>query len=100
MELAADGGPSFRTPGLKPVAGTLERLGTTFVKPGQSLSFHGEFLPDEFVSELSKLQEHVAPFPIAKAKEEIQKSFVLPLKELFHSFDSEPMMAGSVCKRR
>ena len=56
------------------LAAALEQLGTTFVKLGQGLSLHSELLNDDFVQALSKLQDHVAPFPSALALQEIERS--------------------------
>ena len=41
----------------------LEKLGTPFVKLGQGLSMHTEFLPDDYVAALASLPDYVAPFP-------------------------------------
>src|SRR5258707_266476 len=38
---------------------TLEELGPTFIKLGQTLSTRPDLLPPEYVTELSKLQDHV-----------------------------------------
>ena len=41
----------------------LEELGPTFVKLGQILSTRPDLLPPEYVAELAKLQDSVAPAP-------------------------------------
>lgn len=78
------------------LAATLERLGTTFVKLGQGLSLHRELLPDDYVTALQKLQDHVEPFPGELAITEIETSFSRPLAELFAEFDARALAAGSI----
>jgi ubiquinone biosynthesis protein len=75
----------------------LERLGTTFVKLGQGLSLHREFLPDEYVTELQRLQDHVEPFDAALARREVERSFG-PVERVFASFDAQPFAAGSIAQ--
>jgi len=85
------------TPALR-FAATLENLGTTFVKLGQGLSLHAELLPDDYVAALQKLQDHVAAFSPALAREEIERSLGRPLREVFSQFDAQPMAAGSIAQ--
>jgi ubiquinone biosynthesis protein len=76
----------------------LERLGTPFVKLGQGLSMHSEFLPDEYVAALSDLQDHVAPFPGEQAVREIEQSFGRKIGDLFAQFDATPLAAASIAQ--
>ncbi len=88
-------------PGIAPpqrFATTLEKLGTTFVKLGQGLSLHSELLPDEYITALQKLQDHVGPFSAELAKAEIEKSLGRPLAEIFSEFDPQPLAAGSIAQ--
>ncbi len=75
----------------------LERLGTTFVKLGQGLGLHREFLPDEYVIELQRLQDHVEPFDAALARAEVERSLG-PLEQVFAHFDPQPFAAGSIAQ--
>jgi ubiquinone biosynthesis protein len=75
----------------------LERLGTTFVKLGQGLSLHREFLPDDYVAELQRLQDHVEPFDAALARREVERSLG-PIDKVFAAFEPEPFAAGSIAQ--
>ena len=75
----------------------LERLGTTFVKLGQGLSLHREFLPDDYVTELQRLQDHVEPFDALLARHEVERSFG-PIEQVFASFEEQPFAAGSIAQ--
>lgn len=79
-------------------AAMLESLSTTFVKLGQGLSVHSEFLPDSYIAALQKLQDKVVPFPSDIAKAEIEASLGKPVFEAFAEFDEVPMAAGSVAQ--
>lgn len=79
-------------------AATLESLGTTFVKLGQGLSLHSEFLPDDYIAALQKLQDHVSPFGGKLAMEEIARSWNQPLSRILAQFDTEPLAAGSIAQ--
>jgi len=76
----------------------LERLGTPFVKLGQGLSMHREFLPDDYVAALTGLQDRVAPFPGEQAVREIERSFGRGVDELFAQFDATPLAAASIAQ--
>lgn len=76
----------------------LEKLGTPFVKLGQGLSMHTEFLPDDYVAALTSLQDHVAPFPGELAVHEIERSFGRNLDDLFAEFDTTPLAAASIAQ--
>jgi ubiquinone biosynthesis protein len=76
----------------------LERLGTPFVKLGQGLSMHTEFLPDDYVAALTSLQDHVAPFPGEQAVREIEQSFGRKVGELFSEFNPIPLAAASIAQ--
>lgn len=87
-----------KVPRAQRLAATLEKLGTTFVKLGQGFSLHGELLPDDYITALRKLQDHVSPFPGDLAKSEIERSFGRPLHDIFSTFDFEPLAAGSIAQ--
>lgn len=89
------------TPAVPPpqrLARVLEELGTTFVKLGQGLSLHRELLPDDYVAQLQRLQDHVEPFAPALSRQEVERSFGNPVEALFASFEAEPFAAGSVAQ--
>ncbi len=74
----------------------LEELGPAFVKVGQLLSTRADLLPPSLTRELSHLQDEVAPFPSAKAREIIETGLKAPLEQIFKSFDAEPLAAASI----
>ena len=50
----------------------LQDLGPTYIKLGQILSSRSDLLPDEWIKELSLLQDAVPPFPFEQVREIIQ----------------------------
>ena len=74
----------------------LEELGPTFVKMGQMLSTRSDVLPPDFVIELIKLQDEVAPFPFERVKEIIETELNTPLDMTFRNIDAEPVAAASI----
>lgn len=77
---------------------TLERLGPPFVKLGQALSLRRDLLPDDIVDALQQLQDHVAPFPGADARREIERELGRPIEETFGAFDQTPFAAASIAQ--
>src|ERR671910_360493 len=77
---------------------TLERLGPTFVKLGQALSLRRDVLPDEYVAALHQLQDHVAPFPGALARREVERELGRPIEAVFADFEDEPLAAASIAQ--
>src|SRR5271165_634939 len=76
----------------------LEELGPIFVKFGQALSTRRDLLPVDVADELAKLQDRVPPFPGDIAVATIEKTFGLPLGEVFGSFESTPLAAASIAQ--
>ncbi len=76
----------------------LEELGGTFVKAGQYLSTRSDLLPPDYLSELAKLQDGVAPFPAAQALRLIEEELGAPPSTLFKSFEMRPLAAASVAQ--
>lgn len=93
---------------------TLESLGPTFVKLGQVLSTRADLLPEEYILELKKLQEHVAPTPwhlmetvllqewnerqqdLKSQHSDFQARFATSVKDIFIDFDTQPLATGSL----
>lgn len=75
---------------------TLERLGPTFVKLGQAASTRPDLIPDDFIVELRRLQDDVAPFPDQQAYDLIESELGGPIDELFAYFDPAPIAAASL----
>lgn len=76
----------------------LEELGPTFIKFGQILSCRPDLLPPQFIKELSKLQDNVAPFPFENVKEIVESQLKKTINEVFTSFEEVPIAAGSLAQ--
>jgi ubiquinone biosynthesis protein len=76
----------------------LEELGPTFVKMGQMLSTRPDLLPHEYILELEKLQNRVAPVPSDVIKTIIEAELKKPLAQLFDWFDDTPLAAASLAQ--
>lgn len=74
----------------------LEELGPTFIKLGQVLSTRPDLVPADFVDELTKLQQHVPPFPFAQVREIVEEELGRPLEQLFERFDQTSIAAASI----
>lgn len=73
-----------------------EELGPTFIKFGQILSLRSDVFPENFTSELSKLQDKVKPFSFKEVKAIIEEQLKVPLSEIFSSFDEIPYASASM----
>jgi ubiquinone biosynthesis protein len=76
----------------------LECLGPIFVKFGQTLSTRRDFIPEDIVNELAKLQDRVPAFPGEKAKAIIEAACKRPIAEIFAEFDIKPLASASVAQ--
>ena len=76
----------------------LQELGPTYVKFGQMLSTQVEGLPEEWATELAKLQNTVPPFPYEHVRIIISQELGAPPEELFASFEQAPVAAASMAQ--
>ncbi len=76
----------------------LECLGPIFVKFGQVLSTRRDLMPVDIADELARLQDQVPPFPAAQAVAIIERALRRPLKDIFVSFDQEPIASASIAQ--
>jgi len=66
------------------------------IKVGQFLSSRIDFLPDEYIEELSGLQDQVPPYPYAEIRQRIIDDLGSPPEEIFSEFDKVPIAAASL----
>jgi predicted unusual protein kinase regulating ubiquinone biosynthesis (AarF/ABC1/UbiB family) len=66
------------------------------IKVGQFLSSRIDFLPDEYIQELSGLQDQVPPHDYAAIRQRIIEDLGSAPEEIFSEFDKEPIAAASL----
>jgi ubiquinone biosynthesis protein len=76
----------------------LEEGGVTFTKLGQLLSTRSDLLPEEFTTELAKLQDRAEPAPWEQVAEVIAQSLGSPPEEVFAELQTEPAAAASIAQ--
>ena len=76
----------------------LEEGGVTFIKLGQLLSTRRDLLPEEFISELSQLQDQAEPAPWEQVEEVIAQSLGAPTEKVFAELRQEPAAAASIAQ--
>lgn len=76
----------------------LEELGPTFVKLGQFVASRPDLLPPEYIEELEKLHDAVAPFPTVEAKALILKELGPRFDARVASLDEKPLAAASIAQ--
>lgn len=72
------------------------QLGPTFIKLGQLSSARSDIFPQEFVDELSKLQDRVPAFSAEKARRFIETELGASINDIFQEFEDHPMAAASL----
>jgi len=73
-----------------------EELGPTFVKLGQLLSTRSDLLPEAYIEELTRLQDHVQPLPFDVVRAAVEKELNRKIEEAYSSFNSTPLAAASI----
>jgi len=74
----------------------LEELGGSFVKLGQILSLRPDLIPSKYCDELTKLQDHVKPFPYAQVKDIVERESNQKISKLFSKINSVPEASASI----
>jgi len=71
-------------------------LGGLLIKLGQFFSSRVDVLPEEYTSELSKLQDAVRPVETVEIIKRIEAEYCCPLAEVYTNFSQEPIASASL----
>jgi predicted unusual protein kinase regulating ubiquinone biosynthesis (AarF/ABC1/UbiB family)/nucleotide-binding universal stress UspA family protein len=82
----------------KRLRSALEELGPTFAKLGQLLSTRPDLLPQEFIEELSELQDAVPPLTEEEVVRVMEQDLGVPWEDAFETIEREPLAAGSIAQ--
>jgi predicted unusual protein kinase regulating ubiquinone biosynthesis (AarF/ABC1/UbiB family)/nucleotide-binding universal stress UspA family protein len=91
-------GASGRQRQAKRLREALEELGPTFCKLGQILSTRPDLLPPEFITELSRLQDHVPPMSEQQVVGVMERELGVPWEDVFDHVEAEPLAAGTIAQ--
>lgn len=76
----------------------LEELGPTYIKLGQIMSLHSDFLPKAYCDELLKLNSDVTPMPFDDVEDVINHSYGQEWRELFQFIEEAPLGSASIAQ--
>lgn len=76
----------------------LEELGPTYIKLGQIMSLHSDFLPKAYCDELLKLNSDVTPMPFDDVEDAINHSYGQDWRELFQFIEEAPLGSASIAQ--
>lgn len=76
----------------------LEALGPTFVKIGQALSTRADMVPPAYLAALERMQDDVAPVPLADIRAVIKDELGVRLSKAFETFDETPLGCASLAQ--
>src|SRR5882762_2813161 len=85
-------------PEAEELAADLERLGPTFIKLGQLLSTRADLLPTPYLEALSRLQDHIEPFPYEEVDKIVAGELGVRLSKAFADFERTPLAAASLAQ--
>jgi ubiquinone biosynthesis protein len=85
-------------PEAKELAADLEKLGPTFIKLGQLLSTRADLLPAPYLEALSRLQDHIEPFPFEEVDRIVSSELGVRISKAFARFDRKPLAAASLAQ--
>ncbi|HOK79447.1 MAG TPA: AarF/UbiB family protein [bacterium] len=74
----------------------IEELGPTYIKIGQFFSTRADILSEDFLKELSKLQDSVSPFSFEEVKKTIVEDFGTQIEDIFVEFSKQPQFSASI----
>ena len=92
-EMAAESGAAAPA---EELAKDLEKLGPTFIKLGQLLSTRADLLPGPYLDALSRLQDHIEPFPYEDVERIVSGELGVRISKAFAEFDPVPLAAASL----
>ena len=77
----------------------LQELGPVWIKFGQMLSTRRDLFPPQIADQLALLQDRVAPFDGARAKQQIEEAMGnIPVETWFDDFDITPLASASIAQ--
>ena len=88
---ARDGRPGER------LAAALVTLGPVAIKLGQLLSTRADIFGAQFAEDLARLKDKLPPFPMEKARAQVETSLGQPVESLFAEF-GDPVAAASLAQ--
>ncbi len=74
----------------------LTNLGPAFIKVGQALSTRPDLVRQDFLDELTKLQDQLPPFPTTKAMAIVEAELNCSPEEIFSNLSALPVAAASL----
>jgi ubiquinone biosynthesis protein len=80
------------------LAKDLEKLGPTFIKLGQLLSTRADLLPAPYLDALTRLQDHIEPFPYEEVERIVSGELGVRISKAFADFDPVPLAAASLAQ--
>lgn len=76
----------------------LEELGSTFIKIGQILSTRTDILPEEYIKELSKLQDSAPKESLHNLRRVFEESISKNMDECFKYLSEKPLASASIAQ--
>jgi len=74
----------------------ITRLGPGFIRVGQALSTRPDLIRQDFLEELTKLQDQLPAFPNEQAYATIERELDRPIEEVFQTISAQPVAAASL----
>jgi predicted unusual protein kinase regulating ubiquinone biosynthesis (AarF/ABC1/UbiB family) len=74
----------------------LTHLGPTYIKVGQALSTRPDLIRQDFLEELTKLQDQLPPFPTETAFAIIERELDRSVEEIYREISPQPIAAASL----
>jgi predicted unusual protein kinase regulating ubiquinone biosynthesis (AarF/ABC1/UbiB family) len=74
----------------------ITNLGPTYIKVGQALSTRPDLVREDYLAELTKLQDQLPPFPTPQAFSIIERELGKPADEIYKLVSKQPVAAASL----